>query len=159
MWLYRTTGVLITLLQIPLALITWFTTLVSGVIAALPLVGLVYILAISLIWQVILWPLIAGAWAWLRLPAWLSWPIGIAAIPLILAGDTFLKLTGALSPDAEDRIGYYVKLAICQQWPYPFKTDDGEHLLTRLQRENEYGFVRAVIELNDALVRRQLGLG
>ena len=135
MWVYRTTGVLTSVLRVPLALATWLTTLVSGLIAGIPLVGAVYTLLISLIWQLFLWPLIGGA---------------------VLIGDTFLKLTGALSPDPEDRIGHYTKQAICQQWPYPLEAD-GKTLLQTLQDENQYGFSRALFELNDVLLRRQLG--
>lgn len=157
MWVYRTTGVLTSVLRIPLALVTWLTTLVSGIVASIPLLGLAYILLVSLIWQLFLWPLVGGAWLWHRLPAWLSWPIGLVGIPLVLVGDTFLKLTGALSADPEDRIAHYTKQAICQQWPYPLKTE-GKTLIRVFQDENNCGFSRAVFDLNDALIRRQLGL-
>lgn len=159
MWVYRTTGVITAILQVPLALITWLTTLIGGLIAGIPLLGLLYILLVTTVWQVFLWPLILGAWLWMRLPGWLSWPIGIIGIPLVIMGDVFLKLTGALSADPEDRIGHLTKQSICQQWPYPFTLEaDGKPVLRALQEENGYSFVRAVIELNDSLIRRQLGI-
>ena len=76
-----------------------------------------------------------------------------------MLGDTFLKLTGALSADPDDIITDKTKQVICQAWPYPLtNAASGESSLEALQRENECGFPRAVFELNRHLVRRQLGL-
>lgn len=159
MWAYKTIGAIVRIYHIPLTIISIFTTLVSGIIAAIPLVNLVYILALSLVWQVILWPLIFGSWLWLKLPAILSWPLSLVFIPLALIGDIFLKITGALSADPEDRIGHWVKQSLCQQWPYVcITTPDGVPLVTVIQDEMGVGYTRAVLEFADSVTRRQLGL-
>ena len=159
MWAYRTTGILIKILRIPLTILSLFTTFISGIVSAIPLIGLVYVLVVSLIWQLFFWPLVGGAWLWMRLPPWLSWPVALLGIPVALLGDTFLKIVGALSADPDDRLGHFTKQSICQQWPYPFtRASDGRHVLEGLQRDENYSFVRAVIELNDSLTRRQLGM-
>jgi hypothetical protein len=151
--------VIVRILQIPLALVTWLTTFISGLLSAIPLLGFVYVLAVTFIWQLFLWPLVGCAWLWSRLPAWLSWPSALLGIPLAIVGDVFLKLTGALSADPDDRLGHLVKQSICQQWPYAFSSaTEGTPLIRAMQEERHCSFVRAVLGLNDALVRRQLGL-
>ena len=159
MWANRVITTIVVIIHIPLTIITLFTTFISGLVAAIPLVNLVYILALSLVWQFFMWPLIAGAWTWSRLPAWLSWPVAVICVPLALVGDVFLKLTGALSADPEDRIGHFAKQSMCQRWPYVFAhADDGRTLVAVIQDEYGYSFWRAVIEFNDLLTRRQLGV-
>lgn len=154
MWATRVIGVAVAVLAVPINILAFVTTLVSGIIAAIPLVNIVYILTLSLVWQFFLWPLVGAAWLWSRLPRALSWPMAVVCIPLAILGDTLLKLTGAVSPDPEDRIGHLVKQALCQQWPYAHVSDEtGESLIQAIQRERQSGFVSAVGDFGELAVR------
>lgn len=159
MWANRVITTLVAILHIPITIFALPLTFVSGIVSAIPLVNILYILVLDLVWQLFLWPLLLFAWIWLKTPAWISWIVAIPAIPLAILGDIFLKFTGSLSPDPEDRIAHFTKMSLCQQWPYVFaKTEEGNPVVQIIMADEGCGFVRGVMRFNDMLVRRQLGL-
>jgi hypothetical protein len=159
MWANTTIHAIIKILIIPLNILSLVTTLVSGIIAAIPLVNLAYILLITLIWQMFLWPLLALAWAWEKLPKLIQPVLALPGIPLAVLGNVFVSLHGAMSADPEDRVGHFTKQGLCQQWPYVFvHVDDGRSVIRAIQEDEGLGFASAVFRYVDMVTRRQLGL-
>lgn len=132
-------------LLLPVRLVT---TGISGIMAAIPLIGEVYLLTLSLLRSVTLFSLAGLAWLYLRLPWPLRWLPALPAIPLAWAGYCVFWLTGAISADPEDRLNYFALLTCCFDWPLVHVKDgEGVPLVEDIRRETGQAFFLSWYEL------------
>ena len=105
---------LLTLLAIPVGVVAPFTQFLSGILIGLPLVGLVMLLGLSVVWMLILAPLVATGWAWEHLV--LTRPIVLViALPFVILGYLFNRLI-AVGP--EDKDSQAAQLVAIVLWPF-----------------------------------------
>ena len=92
------------------------TTLVLGLLVSLPLLGLLLLLAMSLVWVVLLFPMIGLSWLCSRTEP-LRNPIGLLGIPLAIVADTYACLMPSMG-ELESRAA---KLLLANSWPFSWE--------------------------------------
>ena len=88
------------------------TTFCLGLIIAIPPIGLIYTLIMTLIWLPFSGFMIGVSWLYKKVPI-LGFPLALIGIPIIIIIDIFLQLMP--NPDREDK---YNKALICDSFPF-----------------------------------------
>lgn len=152
MWATNVVGFLVNVLHVPVTIVGLVTTFLGGIIMVIPLVGLVFVLCLSLVWLAFVGVLLGTAWLWHRTPAWVHPLVAVVGIPVAVVGNVFL----ALSPGGgvpEDMLAKHTKQVLCQQWPYA-TTREGRPVLDVLQEEDGHTFFGAIFRLSSAVAER-----
>lgn len=92
------------------------TTLVLGFLVSLPLLGLLLLLAISLVWMVLLFPMVGLSWLCSRAEP-LRNPIGLLGIPLAVVAYTYVCLMPSMG-EFESRAA---KMLLADSWPFSWE--------------------------------------
>lgn len=110
-------GVLRFLLLLPVLILTPVSTLILGLVFRLPLVGLIPLLALSIIWLPLMGLLLATSWLWVKIPILRP----ILLVPgVLLANVTFAYVS--LVPDMGEKYQKVLKLGLCDSWPFSYLT-------------------------------------
>ena len=117
------------------------TTLVLGL--AVSLTFDLLLLPISLIWAILLFPMLALSWLCNKVPA-LRDVFGIIFIPWVVLAGTFV----ALMPSMGELEGRASKLMLCESWPFTWEF--WQFLLRKLDLESAGP---AVVALNEVVER------
>ena len=107
----RILNVITTILAWPTVPVQIVTTFVGGCLVSVTF-GLLLI-PISIIWQMLLWPLLGLSWLWDKTP-FLRVPLAVIGIPLAALAATFV----ALMPSMGEMQARAVKLVLCETWPF-----------------------------------------
>lgn len=135
------------------------TTLITFVIAHIPLLGIAFTLLVSLAWQAFLWPLVFGAWCWRRAPRGVQPLLAAIFIPVAILGNMFVWIIGPLSREASDIQSHLDKQNLCQLWPIVFmRTSDGRDVVQAYQDETGKGFITGILHLCSLKSRQMLSL-
>jgi hypothetical protein len=110
----RILHIIITIFACPVVLLELVTTFLLGILVSLSF-GLL-LLPISLVWVVLLAPLLGLSWLCHKLPV-LRNVIGILGIPWAVFADTFVSLMPSMG-ELENRA---VKMLLCQTWPFTWE--------------------------------------
>jgi hypothetical protein len=87
------------------------TTFLLGLIIAIPPIGLVYVIIMTIIWLPFYGFIFATSWLYKKIPV-LGFPLALIGIPIVIIINTFLQLMP--NPDRKDK---YNKAAICDSYP------------------------------------------
>ena len=127
----------------PVNILAIATTFVGGLIMALPLIGLIFVLLLSIMWLPFFALLLGSAWLWHRAPQ-VTYPlIALIGVPVALLGWVYCTLMPG-GGDPDDMQAKRQKQTMCALWPYAHATD-GRPLVQQVQEEEGIGFFRAVM--------------
>ena len=156
MWANNVVYWLVRVLYIPVNILSLGTTLVGGIIMIIPLLGLLFVLLISLVWIVLLAMLVGTAWFWHRAPAGVRSLAALCGVPVALIANTFITLTPG-GGDPQDQFAKKVKQGLCQDWPYAYAVAGGKPAIQAIQDDEGVNFFMAVSKWADARTAAQAG--
>jgi hypothetical protein len=87
------------------------TTFLLGLIIAIPLIGFIYVVVMTVIWLPFYGFISGTSWLYKKVPV-LGFPLALIGIPVVIIINTFLQLMP--NPDRKDK---YNKAAICDSFP------------------------------------------
>ena len=123
-------NITLTILAIPLSIISPVTNFITAFLY-LPIVGLVAVLALTLVWLVVfMGPLLATSWLWIRAP-WLRPLLLPVGVPLAALGYAFNLL---IYVPPQDRDSKAQKMILCMFWPLSLPLMRGEFEPTEAPR-------------------------
>lgn len=110
----RILDIIISIIALPVVLLQFVTTFLLGLLVSLSF-GLL-LLPISLVWLLLLAPMLGTSWLCHKLPI-LRDVIGILGIPWVVLAEIFVCLMPSMG-EVDSRA---TKLMLCQAWPYTWE--------------------------------------
>lgn len=152
---YKVVRIFLSIIAFITMILTPITTLLLGIVGSIPIIGAIFILIISLIWMVILFPLLALSW--------LSMKIKILTPMFLLLGlplSVIAFLYANLMPSFGEMDSRFSKILFASVFPYNFQVfqlatkqlppnsyDEFEDIQTILQIESNNKFLKAYIDI------------
>ncbi len=88
------------------------TTFILGLIIAIPPIGFIYSIIMTIIWLPFYGFMFGTSWLYKKVPI-IGIPLSLIGVPIVLAIDMFLQLMP--NPEREDK---YNKATICESFPF-----------------------------------------
>jgi len=139
---YKIVRLFLSIIALITIILTPISTLILGIIGSIPIIGALFVLLISLIWAIVLFPLIGLSWLSLKMK-FLTPVIVFIGLPL----SCIAFLYANLMPSFGDSQSRFSKILLASVFPYNFQVF---RLITKEQAPESYDEIvniRTILEI------------